>query len=244
MGLFSKAPFKGEYYRADGFATKNKNRSFMDRPDFAAAYEWSANFSHEGRQSSWRGHDLRWKAHICVWAASHALKIEGDFVECGVAIALSSGTILKCLGLENIERKFWLFDTFFGTPLVEGMNQDELRAREILNARHYFDCYEYVRAKTVDYPNVELVRGVLPGTLDAISERRIAYLAVDLNNAPSEAGVIERLWPQLSTGAIVVIDDYGFIGHEAQQNIWDTFAKERGLMVGSLPTGQGLLIKA
>ena len=88
------------------------------------------------------------------------------------------------------------------------------------------------------------VASLLPDTLDAVAGRKIAYLSVDLNNAPAESGVIERLWPQLSSGAIVVIDDYAFSGHDAQYSMWNAFAAKRGLMVATLPTGQGLLIKA
>ena len=55
---------------------------------------------------------------------------------------------------------------------------------------------------------------------------------------------MDRLWPQLSVGAIIIIDDYGFVGHDAQYAMWNAFAAERDLMIATLPTGQGLLIKA
>ena len=144
----------------------------------------------------------------------------------------------------RVPRAFVLFDTFNGIPLHPDMTESERASRLLLNSQCYFDSFDFVRAKTAAFPNVEMVRGILPATLDAITGRKIAYLSVDLNNAPAESGVIERLWPQLSSGAITVIDDYAFIGHDAQYAMWNAFAAKRGLMVATLPTGQGLLIKA
>jgi hypothetical protein len=171
------------------------------------------------------------------------LKIEGDFVECGVDTAVTSGTVIKYLNFATLNREYFLFDTFSGTPEVVGMNESERNAREFLNANFYFDFFGFVSEKMAGFPNVHLVRGVLPATLGAIDNRKIAYLSVDLNNAPSEKAAIDRLWARLSPGAIVVIDDYAFGGHDAQYEMWNAFAARRRLLVATLPTGQGLLIK-
>lgn len=45
------------------------------------------------------------------------------------------------------------------------------------------------------------------------------------------------------SGAIVVLDDYGWSGHEEQKHAFDSFARSRGVEVLSLPTGQGLILK-
>jgi O-methyltransferase len=227
----------------DGFATRNKSIEAINERGLVQAYEWSARTEFDGRKPNWQKHDLRWRAHICVWAATQALKIEGDFVECGVDTAILSGVVIKQLDFARVPRKFWLFDTFNGIPLHPDMSARERGAAQGLN-KIYFDCFEFVKQKFSGYPNVELVRGVLPESLEAIEGRKIAYLYVDLNNAPAESGVIERLWPQVSQGAIVVLDDYTQVGHEEQHEMWNAFAEKHGLMVAALPTGQGLLIKA
>jgi hypothetical protein len=53
---------------------------------------------------------------------------------------------------------------------------------------------------------------------------------------------IEALWPKLVPNAFIVLDDYGWTAHHAQQNMWDAFAASKGKMIVTLPTGQGLLI--
>lgn len=50
----------------------------------------------------------------------------------------------------------------------------------------------------------------------------------------------ERLMP----GALMLLDDYAYRGHRPQKVATDGFAQTRANKILSLPTGQGLLIKA
>jgi len=136
-----------------------------------------------------------------------------------------------------------LLDTYEGIPDVEGMSEYESSKREHLNAKCYSDSSEFARNKFKDCSNVEIARGFLPDTLVAVEGRKIAHLSVDLNNAPYEQAVIQRLWPQLVPGAFVVMDDYAFKGHQAQYDMWNAFVARHKLLIATLPTGQGLLMK-
>ncbi len=71
----------------------------------------------------------------------------------------------------------------------------------------------------------------------------IAYLSVDLNVAKYEQQCIERVWDRLVPGAHIVLDDYAFVGHEDQYDMWNEFTSLKNHMVLTLPTGQGLIIK-
>jgi hypothetical protein len=231
-------------YKADGIGVKGRNLGFMDDARFAEAYQWSSKFEWKGQRSSWADYDLRWRAHICVWAAVNATRIEGDFVEFGVDAAITSGTVAKYLRFEELRRNFYLFDTFNGIPEISGMSERELKYAKKFNASNYFDSYDLVVQKFAKYPNVVTVRGALPHTLVEMKSEKIAYVSVDLNNAPAEKAVIEHIWPRLSHGAVVVIDDYGFTSHVEQNLMWNDFARSEGVLIATLPTGQGLLIKS
>ena len=229
-------------YAADGFRTYNKNTDFKDEQRFAAA--WS--FAEQGNREAWkkRGRvpDVRWRAHTCCWAASRALKLEGDFVEFGVNAGLLSMTVCRYLDFGTINRKFWLFDTFEGIP--EGaMTSDEEVRRKQRNKGIYFDVYEIAKRNFAPFPNAVLVRGELPGTLDNVTIDKIAYLSVDLNAASFEKASIEKVWDRVVPGAAIVLDDYAFQGHEEQNSMWDAFAADHGQVVLTLPTGQGLIVK-
>ncbi|MEO1067436.1 MAG: TylF/MycF/NovP-related O-methyltransferase, partial [Pseudomonadota bacterium] len=73
--------------------------------------------------------------------------------------------------------------------------------------------------------------------------RKIAYLSMDLNHAGAEMAVMDKLWPRLSKGAVVVVDDYGWTGNEEQYNAWNAFAATKDVSILSMPTGQGIIIK-
>ena len=229
-------------YFADGLGVRGKNLSQISDARFTAAWK----FAFEGNREGWthRGEppDLRWRASVCCWAARNGLTLDGDFVECGVHTGLISMTVCHFLGFENIDRKFFLYDTFEGIP-PEGLTGREADVAVFLNDRMYSDVWELVQRNFSRYPNVSLVRGRLPGTLDTVCPDRIAYLSIDLNIASFERETIEALWKNIVPGAAIVIDDYAFQNHENQYEMWNAFAASRGTAVLALPTGQGMLIR-
>jgi hypothetical protein len=160
-----------------------------------------------------------------------------------VHTGILSRTICSFLDFGREARNFWLFDTWHGIP-TDGMNEREAAAAKKYNEGIYHtDVYPITVRNFARYPNVRLVRGALPETLNLAKIDSISYLSIDLNNARAEKAVIERLWPKISEGAIIVLDDYGFRGCEEQHDMWDGFAREVGKMVVTIPTGQGILIK-
>ena len=229
-------------YIADGFAVKAKNISFLENPKFAAAWREAVKLNQEG----WKGNvpNIEWRAHVACWAAQQAMTIEGDFVECGVHTGLLSVTVCNFLDFAKLtDRKFWLFDTWAGVP-VEGIEGEEQKKAKLTNLGLYDrDVFPLAQRNFAPFPNVKLVRGALPGTLAEANIEKIAYMSVDMNNMRAEKAVIEALWPKLSKGAMIVLDDYGFAGFEDQHDMWDEFARSVGRMVVTLPTGQGILIK-
>src|SRR5271167_4686579 len=62
-------------YTGDMLCTFGRNQSFVDDPKFRAAFDHNAGSPTE---SSWL-----WRLHTLTWAASQALRLDADFVECG-----------------------------------------------------------------------------------------------------------------------------------------------------------------
>jgi hypothetical protein len=230
---------KFDFY-SDGLAVQGKNLSRLQEKAFDDAFREATRLNAAG----WDGAvpDIRWRAHVCCWAAKNALWLEGDFVECGVHTGLLSLTVAHFIEFAKLDRKFWLLDTFKGIPLEHLSAGEKSHAAE-LNQEVYFDCYDLTRRNFEPFPNARLVRGVLPDSLAETQIDKIAYLSIDLNNAVAEMATIERLWPKISPGAIIVLDDYAFQGYENQHSAWNTFAQSKNLMILTIPTGQGLLIK-
>lgn len=217
-------------YREDGLATVH-NCDFLGQPDFLAAYD-TALARHPGM-------DLRWRAHVTQWAGWHASKIAGDFVECGVNRAFLSTSVMEYVGFRDMtQRKFYLFDTFCG--LVE---EQITPADHAAYRNKYEDTYQLVKDSFRDWSNVVIVRGAVPDSLATVEIDTVAYLSLDMNCALPELAALEYFWPKMAAGGVVVLDDYGFSGHEEQKRVADEFALRQGLRVLSMPTGQGLLLK-
>ena len=196
---------------------------------------------------SWT-HHIYWRAYVNCWAAECASRLAGDFVECGVYKGGYARMIVDYVDFERLGKRYWLVDTY------EGFAEDQLSMAEraamgggtgLYDSRgHYPDAYAQVQATFRAFPSVQAVKGAVPGVLPQIAASRIAYLSLDMNNAKPERLAIEFLWDRLVPGALVVLDDYGFMGHGEQKIALDEFAGSRTVPILALPTGQGLMVKA
>lgn len=235
---FVVEPFYGDY-TADTISVRFRSLHFLSEPGFADA--WAK--AEAANRGAWRGKvpDIRWRAHVACWAASHGLQLEGDLIECGVFAGLLSLTVCHFLDFARSGRSFYLYDTFDGIPL-EGLAGEERAYAEKANESRYFDCYAIAQRNFAPFPNAHLVRGRVPESLAGAPEK-VAYLSLDMNNTAAELAAISFFWDRLVPSAIVVLDDYGWTGSERQRDALDAFAAGKDCRIASLPTGQGLLIK-
>lgn len=228
-------------YHADGLITSGKYAPFLDNPRFMSAYGRAIKSGHIiGGEKDLDLH-IEWRVAIACWAAQHAAHLPGDFVECGVNTGIFSLAVCEYANFNSLGKSFYLFDTFAGIPDAQ-MSEVERITRQISNTK-YPDCYERTSANFKDFPRVKLVRGVVPETLTTVDIEVVSYLSIDMNIAYPERKAIEHFWPLLSSGATVLLDDYGWMDYEEQRRTMDEFAEEAGVAILALPTGQGLIIK-
>ena len=226
-------------YSADGFATTH-NATFLGDPRFRAAYGAGVDSGH--RICAPKDLHIEWRVYVCCWAAEHALRLQGDFVECGVSTGIVSRAVTRYVDFGACDRKFWLIDTYEGIPL-EQASPSERKLAQSKNERHYFDCSAEVRTHFASMANVVVVKGRVPDVLSSLAIDRVAYLHIDMNIAAPEVAAAEHFWDRLVCGAVVVLDDYGSLAHVEQKAALDEFARARGVGILTLPTGQGLLIR-
>jgi hypothetical protein len=220
-------------YNQDGLVTTH-NADFMHDPRFARAYAAGQ------ATGSWTFGDLHWRAYIICWAAERGAALEGDFVECGVNRGGYALTVIHYVNFEALPKKFYLLDTYEG--LVERYISPEEKARGV-RVGEYEPCYDAVVRTFSPYPNAVIVRGPVPDTLPQVTTERISFLSIDMNTRDPEIAAAEYFWDRLVSGAVVVLDDYGWRKHYEQKRAFDEFARRRGTAVLALPTGQGLLFK-
>jgi O-methyltransferase len=225
-------------YIADGM-TSVHSVAWMDDPAFIEAYRRGMATGH---RFSGELH-VEWRVYTACWAAYLAKDLDGDFVELGVNTGIFSAAICSYIDFNRFSAKhFYLLDTFAGFP-TDLLLPEELAAKVDENAEDYFDSYDLVRNTFAEYPNVVLVKGRIPETLPLVPSEKIAYLCIDLNATVPERAALEFFWDKVVPGGIILLDDYGYSGHDAQRRSFDAFALSRNVRIFSLPTGHGLLIK-
>ena len=226
-------------FNADGLATQH-NADFVHEPRFARAYEAGLRTIRSRRPTI----NVAWRVQVCCWAADHAAHLQGDFVECGVFTGIYSRAIVEYLDFgKRADRRFWLLDTFEGIPEVVLTEPERRRGIHRMNQKYGADCSAEVRATFAPFPNVHVVKGIVPFTLDQVTSDKIAYLSIDMNAAAPEIAALEFFWDKLVPGAMIVLDDYGFRAHIVQKIAMDEFARGRGISILPRPTGQGLMVK-
>ena len=214
------------------------NPEFLDDPAFIRAVDLAVE------RASWSpAVDVRWRIHVLLWAAARAATMEGDFVECGVNRGGFARAVVDRVDLAALGKTFYLMDTFNG--IVEDYLTPEERANGVTRDtyRQFTPCFEVVPEAFRSFPNVVLVRGPIPDTLPQAVPEKVAFLSIDMNVVLPEIAAAEHFWPRLVPGAIVVLDDYGHKTHIPQKHAFDVFAREHGVEVLMLPTGQGLMVK-
>jgi hypothetical protein len=148
----------------------------------------------------------------------------------------------------DVGRRFYLIDTFRG-PVLDQYSPEEIErgrlaiAKDALHAGAYVTDLARVRSNFSEWPDAVVVQGSVPEVLASLDVSAVAFLHLDMNCAYPERAALEFFWERLSPGAIVLLDDYAYFGHDAQTRAMDDAAQILGTQILSLPTGQGIIIK-
>jgi len=231
----------------DRFATWGLNTAYLTDERFVSAWRESlypvapliANKTPEVLR-------IDWKAYVCCWAAQQALHCEGDFVECGVNYGIISRTVARYVDFARYpERTFWLYDTFCGIP-PDQMSDTEAKGLGGWHNKNNYTCdvFPIARHRFAPFPNARLVQGKVPDSLYQVAAARVVWLHIDMNITFPEISAAEFFWPRMPQGGIIILDDYGYRGHEEQMQAFQKFAAARGQKILALPTGQGIIVKA
>jgi O-methyltransferase len=153
--------------------------------------------------------------------------IQGDFVECGVW--RGGNSIIAADVFKNLasHRRVWLFDTFVGMTAptaadvnIRGETADEKFAHSE-RGDHNEWCYAPLEEVQGNFSKVGLltdrvkfVKGDVAKTLSGSAEMpgEISVLRLDTDWYESTKAELEILYPKLTMGGVLIIDDYGHWG--------------------------------
>jgi hypothetical protein len=146
--------------------------------------------------------------------------IPGDIVECGVWRGGSSLLAALIMKARNIrDRKLYLYDTFQGMPTPTEFDVDKRGNTGFEMMEKYGDnigwCYallDDVKAAFSAYNfefEIHFIEGDVIETLPKIKPETISVLRLDTDWYESTALEFELLYPRLSPGGVLIVDDYG-----------------------------------
>lgn len=176
-----------------------------DNP-FDAAWEFAAPFTLTDRR---RGRAL--------WD-SFASAADGDFVECGVWKGGSA--ILAALAMKHFgsNGRIWLYDTFSGMTgagpedtSVDGQIGETFQEEQPLAVSSdevYENVSRYLGPK--QQGRLLMIAGDVCKTLEVIVPERIKVLHLDTDFYLSTKAELEFLWPKVTRGGTMIVDDYGY----------------------------------
>jgi O-methyltransferase len=182
---------------------------------------------------------------ICVLrqALMHVVQheIPGDIVECGVwkgGSMMAAARTLQELGA--IERNLHLFDTFDGMPepgekdvCFSGESAAELMSRSDQKSSLVwaYSAFEEVNRNLLStgYPaeRISFVKGKVEETIPTSAPAQIALLRLDTDWYESTYHELVHLYPRLSSGGVLIIDDYGY--WKGARRAVDTYISEQKL---------------
>lgn len=219
----------GYTFAGDMLITFDRSMGFFEDARFTEAFDSNVRTPTEKT--------LIWRLHVLCWSALNSLRVEGDFVECGVFQGFCSAVATRYLDFGSRDKQWYLYDTFTGIPadqLDPGQQNPRVFEQEGL--------YEACRQRFAAYPNVQVIQGRVPDVLRERAPQKVAFMHIDMNSAAAEMGALEFFWERLTPGAVIVLDDYGWRSYRAQKLAEDPFFAARGRQVLELPTGQGLVL--
>jgi O-methyltransferase len=143
-------------------------------------------------------------------------KVPGDIIETGVwrgGACIFMRAILKAHGVRD--RKVWAADSFEGLPIADpvrypldrnsGFHQQRGFAVSLDEVRHNFEKYGLLDDQ------VEFVKGWFCDTLPKLAGRTWAVIRLDGDMYQSTMEALVNLYPGLSPGGYVIIDDFGAV---------------------------------
>jgi O-methyltransferase len=177
--------------------------------------------------------------------------IAGDFVECGVWKGGSSMIVaLALLQLKSRHRNLYLYDTYQGMPETGGHDgtlggnpfQLAMYISTRLRGGHsgvfYADVEEVSRnMQSTGYPqdHVFLIKGMVEETIPFRAPEQISLLHLDSDLYQSTYHELTHLYPRLTKGGILIVDDYG--SWKGSRKATDQYFAEHGISMLLSPAG-------
>jgi len=134
--------------------------------------------------------------------AQHANAINGSFAQVGI---YKGGSAKLISASKNPKKSFYLFDTF------EGLPKHDSKIDIYTEGKFADTSLEEVKELFKNDYNVQIHKGLFPTTgVNIPKDEKFAFVYLDVDLYKSNLEALEFFYSRMSTGGVIVFDDYGF----------------------------------
>lgn len=141
-------------------------------------------------------------------------KVPGDFIETGVwrgGVCIFARGLFKSYGIED--RKVWVADSFEGIPTVDDSSHPLDKDLNLHEANDVLGVSEETVRRNFELyglldDQVEFLPGWFKDTLPGAPIETLSVMRLDGDLYESTMDALNNLYPKLSVGGYVIIDDY------------------------------------
>lgn len=152
------------------------------------------------------------------FAVKNSIHYEGDILECGV---WKGGTASRIANTINGKGKsLYLVDSFcgFGPRSKEDNTYDNVFSE---------NSFEDVSSKFSEYSFVKFFKGFIPDVFKEMPDFKICFAHVDVDLYQPTKDSLEFIWPRLSVGGSIIVDDYNCSQCQGCNIAVDNFLKNK-----------------
>jgi len=178
------------------------------------------------------------RCYVLYTLASQALRLNGEFWECGVYKGGTAMLLAELVGQEKANHhavKLHLFDTFGGMP-------DTDPQRDLHQRGDFSDTsLEAVKRRVGGEEIAVFHKGLIPDTFNGMEASKISFAHIDVDIYQSIMDCCSFIYPRLIPGGFVVFDDYGHPSCPGARQAVDAFFEDKPERPLVLPTGQAVI---
>ncbi|MGI9111671.1 MAG: TylF/MycF/NovP-related O-methyltransferase [Gaiellaceae bacterium] len=173
-----------------------------------------------------------------LWQAVRAAP-DAAIVEIGVYRGGSAKFIAETLRQAGRTPRVYACDTFRGHASTDAIDGGHHTLEKFLDTSSE-EVGEYLSS----YPNLELLVGDIEETSARLADERFGFVHVDVDVYGATSFCLRFFAPRLAPGAVIVVDDYGFVTCPGAKQAVDEFITENGgFRLFHLLTGQAILFR-
>jgi len=183
--------------------------------------------------------------------ATEAVAAPGDFCEIGCYRGYTTVWLNRHLDAVAPAKRYWAIDTFGGFVPADVAHERSARGKDSAEDRRALDKFTVNSQRWFD--RTMTLNGITRVTSHAAAVQdfafpagaRFCYVLLDVDLYRPTKAALEKLWPQLSPGGVIVVDDC-HAGHvyDGSRQALEEFCAAQGLRFEVVETKLGVLRKA